>query len=176
MNRVVTAFALAIFIIAGVGAAYAAYTSQISARGEVSTGSVQVELLLTRIDEDGKEIPVPKDGEIVPGMTVSRIARGRNIGSHAFYIRAKVGEADEGRFLLEGTDQNWVYKDGYWYYAKPLEPGQTTEPLLTAVRVNDEAGNEDAGEKLKFRIELQATQTDNNGSSAMDAKGWPADE
>lgn len=72
---------------------------------------------------------------------------------------------------LNTTD--WTEKDGYYYYSKPLKPGEVTAPIFTAVTFKPDMGNEYQNATATVDVSAQAVQTANNGATAMDAKGWP---
>lgn len=72
---------------------------------------------------------------------------------------------------LNTTD--WTKKDGYYYYSKPLKPGEVTAPIFTAVTFKADMGNEYQNATATVDVSAQAVQTANNGDTVMATKGWP---
>lgn len=123
----------------------------------------------------------------MPGTSVTKIVEIKNIGEQSAFIRISLkkriklakgaeGETDEGLIDLVLNDEDWTYQDGYYYYNQPLDPGQTTTPLLQSVQFKPEMGNLYQGCTVNVYVVAQAVQTAHNGTSALEAKGWPADE
>jgi len=54
-------------------------------------------------------------------------------------------------------DTNWFYKDGYFYYKKVLNPGQTTTQLLSGVTLTNSTPEMTAKyQNIKVKIEVMA--------------------
>ena len=68
---------------------------------------------------------------------------------------------------------DWTEKDGYYYYNKVLKPGEVTAPVCTAVSFHADMSNAYQNATATIDIFAQATQSANNGNTAMDAQGWP---
>lgn len=67
---------------------------------------------------------------------------------------------------------NWFYKDGYFYYRKVLEPGETTTQLLDKVALTEdtpEKQSEYAG--ITVEVEVLADILQAEGGAAADAWG-----
>lgn len=181
---------VAIIVICLSMAAYgtvAYFTADDIATNVVTAGNVDVTLKETAIPAEGGE-PVPFEDVIgvMPGTEVSKIVEVENTGDNEAYIRVRVekeialaegvtGEVDTSLISLNVDTQNWVEKDGYFYYTKPLSAGETTAPLFTTVTF--EAGMENLyqNSKATIRVFAQAVQSDNNGADVMAATGWPAE-
>ena len=73
---------------------------------------------------------------------------------------------------LTRSTNHWTEKDGYYYYTKPLKPGEVTAPIFTAVTFNADMGNEYQNATATVDVFAQAVQTANNGATVMDAQGW----
>ena len=52
----------------------------------------------------------------------------------------KQGEVDLGLVTMDIDTEKWVARDGFYYYADALKPGETSAPLFTAVTFLDAAG------------------------------------
>lgn len=163
------------------------FTADDIATNVVTAGNVDVTLKETAIPaEGGKPVPFENVIGVMPGTEVSKIVEVENTGDNEAYIRVRVekaialaegvtGEADTSLISLNVDTQNWVEKDGYYYYTKPLSAGETTAPLFTTVTF--EAGMENLyqNSKATIRVFVQAVQSDNNGADVMAATGWPAE-
>ena len=66
----------------------------------------------------------------------------------------------------ENWEQNWFYKDGYFYYKRVLEPGKSTEKLLKGVTLTNGNLTEAYGE-ITVTIDVLADilQTEGNAPS-----------
>ena len=125
-------------------------------------------------------------GKIVPGMEVTKEAFVKNTGTVDFYTRVKITktfvpaqgeEKPELNTKLVRLDINEKYwepgNDGFYYYKKPVAPGEETKPLFTTVTFSTEMGNEYQNVKVIIDLDAQAVQSRNNGESATKATGWP---
>ena len=66
--------------------------------------------------------------------------------------------------------------DGYYYYNNKVPAGESTSILFDTVKFDPEMGNEYQNCRANIVISAQAVQTANNGTTVMDAQGWPAGE
>lgn len=148
----------------------------------ITTGSLDVDLIeLT----DGDK-PWPEDGfdDIEPGMDVTKIAFVENKGPTDAYVRVMLdktitpaegvdAELNFDHITLDINTADWTEKDGAYYYNKVLKAGEKSEPLFTKVHFGVELGNEYQNAKVVINVKMQAVQAKNNGSSALEAAGWP---
>lgn len=78
--------------------------------------------------------------------------------------------------LIEENDRDWIEKDGWWYYKSALDGGENSTPLFEQVEFSGpKMGNEYQNGTIEIHVTAQAVQKANNGSSIMDAAGWPED-
>ena len=181
-KRMLTA-ALALCCLAVLATGTLAYfTAEETAQNVITMGSLKMELV--ELNEEGK--PWTNVENIVPGMEVTKKAYVENNGSVDFYTRVKItktfvpAQDDEMPQLntkLVRLDINEKYwepgNDGFYYYKKPVAPGEETKPLFTTVTFSTEMGNEYQNVKVKIDLDAQAVQSRNNGDSATKATGWP---
>ena len=186
MKKKVIVLALVVIALSIMAVGTAAYfTAEDTATNVITTGNVSIKLLETSASNQGKE-PVPfKDvSGIMPGTTVSKIAQVENNGANGVYVRVAVVKAIELAEGIQATPntelltldintKDWTLKDGYYYYNAELKPGETTEPLFTTVSFASDMGNEYQGCKTTVSVLAYATQSANNGASALEASGWP---
>lgn len=164
------------------------FTTEDTATNVITAGNVKIELKETAIPEGGGE-PVPFENQtgVMPGSEVSKIVQVKNTGKQPAYIRIILHKSitlaeditDESvnldliRYDLNTSD--WIEKDGYYYYAKPLAAGAETEPLFTRVLFANDMGNLYQDCKIEIQVDVEATQVANNGSTVFEATGWPVD-
>lgn len=55
----------------------------------------------------------------------------------------------------EKTDY-WLYEDGYFYYSRPLKPGESTEDLLKSVSLSSVIPNQYKGSLYKLKVYMDA--------------------
>jgi hypothetical protein len=76
------------------------------------------------------------------------------------------------------VNDGWTYEDGYYYYGKSLQPGETADCLYRRIYFKKEMGNEFKRSEIHLVVTAEAVQTDNNpvpaGGDVADVKGWPA--
>ncbi len=163
------------------------FTADAVAANVITSGNIKIDLKETAIPEEGGS-PVPFENRIgvMPGTAVSKIVQVENTGSQPAYIRVGVDKeiflseenTEEPDLSLVSWDVNsefWEEKDGFYYYKEVLETGQTSEPLFTEVVFDETMGNMYQNSKAEITVTAQATQVAHNGTSVMEAQGWPAE-
>lgn len=170
------------------------FTAENQVHNVVTTNAVDIEIEEWQKTDEGL-VPYPKDEpiDVMPGVTVSKIATIKNMEAEA-YIRAKfevvITDAD-GKVMelspetlasiisvtMNGDD--WLRKTGdgkWWYYAEAVANSASTEPLFTEVIFDGpNMTNEYQNCTVEVIVKAQAVQTANNGDNAMEAAGWPAE-
>ena len=164
------------------------FTAEDTATNVITTGTVRIELVETMLPEQGGEpVPFEDQMDVMPGCEVSKIVEVKNTGSQPAYVRLRVtkeiklsgqseGEADLSLVTFDLNSQDWEERDGFYYYREPLQPGQTTQPLFTAVSFSESMGNLYQDSIAVVQVKAYATQTANNGETVFDAAGWPEAE
>ena len=162
------------------------FTAQETAHNVITSGGVDIQL--HEFSERGNEELVPwqdVDG-VMPGAEISKIVTVKNTGASDAWVRIKVdmtiklANGDKGNpevMKLDIKDAFWTEQDGYYYYNKPLKPGETTPPLFTNVTFAPEMGNQFQGSTAHIDVKADAVQVANNpveGNNVLDAQGWPA--
>lgn len=171
---------IAILAVISVGT-LAYFTSEQNAENVISAGNIKLEIHeKTASGED-----FPKEGIIVmPGDTVSKIVTVENTGDHPLYLRVKLteGVSDEALTDDDCLDINinrscWLEKDGYYYYYRALQSGETTEQLFSEVYFDlYNIDNKYLGKHFTLNVAASAVQSENNGSDVLNAMGWPEEE
>lgn len=171
---------IAILAIISVGT-LAYFTSEQNAENVISAGNIKLEIHeKTASGED-----FPEEGIIVmPGDTVSKIVTVENTGDHPLYLRVKLTEGVSDEALTEDDclDINinrscWLEKDGYYYYYRALQSGETTEQLFSEVYFDlYNIDNKYLGKYFTLNVAASAVQSENNGSDVLNAMGWPEEE
>ena len=171
--------------IAAVGT-LAYFTTDAIAHNVITTGGVDIEL--SEWADAEKTQPFKDPSGVMPGMTVTKIAEVENTGASAAWVRVKVEKAiklakeiegftpDTALVALNINTEKWEHEGDYFYYKEALQPNEITAPIFTSVTFNKTMGNEYQGATATVDIVAQAVQKDNNGDSALTAKGWPASE
>ena len=165
------------------------FTTEKTATNVITSGNIDIQLQETAI-QDGEEVLFEQSQEkinVMPSQTVSKIVRVENTGTNAAYVRISVsksialaegvhGTPDVDLLKLDFDSENWTAKDGYYYYNRPLAPGELTEPLFNSVTFSPSMGNMYQNSTAIIEVKAQATQVKNNGASVFEAAGWPASE
>ena len=180
---VLASIAVCLSIIAYSTTAY--FTHEETATNVITMGNIKIELQELAIPKDGGE-PVPFENaiDVLPGTDVSKIVQVKNVGAEAAWIRISVekslmlaegmnGDVDLSLVTYDLNTVYWIELNGYFYYNDILNPGETTEPLFTKVMFSSSMGDMYQQSKAILKIDAQATQVANNGSTVFQAAGWP---
>ena len=175
---ILSVLAICVAILAAGSLAY--FTSEGKAHNVITTGGV--EIAVQEWADEGRTTPFEDLTGVMPDTTVTKIAEIKNTGASAAWVRVKVEKAikltgggipDVSMVQLDVNTTDWTEKDGYYYYSKPLKPGEVTAPIFTAVTFKPDMGNEYQNATATVDVVAQAVQTANNGATVMDAQGWP---
>ncbi len=174
------AAALALLIVGAAGTT--AYFSA-EARAENFITSGRISIALHEWADEEKTQPFEDASGVMPGARVTKIAVVENTGSAPAWVRVRLDKrvtgADGAALGAEAVgltlgQTGWVDgQDGYYYYGRALAPGETTEPVLTAVTFAASMDNSYQGAKAAVDAQAYAVQLANNGASAREAAGWP---
>ena len=179
-RRVLILSALAMLAALFAAGTIAYFTAEGQAHNVITTGGV--EIAVQEWADMEKTKPFENLTGVMPNAAVTKIAEVKNTGASDAWIRVKVekniqlqgeGTPDTGLVELTLNTADWTEKDGYYYYNAALEPGQTTEPLFTAVHFAKTMSNMYQESRAILQVNAFATQTAHNGASALDAAGWP---
>lgn len=166
-------------IVLGV-AVFAAQNISDIAKSTISASNLDIEVVMEE-ESGGTVKPVSGETTIVPGAEISRIATVKNTGKEDAWVRVKAdfiingdssSAADSDYIELLGlNDSDWKWKDGYWYYTKPLASGAVSEALFTGIKIlPDEL--DDSFDETNLKVDAEGTQVKNNGSTVFEAAGW----
>lgn len=187
-------FALAVVmiclsILASTTLAY--FTDTAIARNVITSGGVDIVIEEWQETADGL-IPYPNQPiTVMPATHVSKLVTVRNQNAQSF-IRVKLdltltdsagkemettSESMERIIHLAMNTVDWTEKNGWWYYGSAVDTDGVTKPLMTGV-LFDGPNMTNAYQNCTVTIDVvaQAVQTANNGTSALEAQGWPETE
>ena len=181
MKRKITVLLLVAICVAIAATGTLAYFNQEdTAHNVITTGGVDIEV--QEWADEAMTEPFADQTGVMPGTSVTKIALVKNTGSAAAWLRVKLDVAVQGADkeslstepIVLDIGENWkLQDDGYYYYQKPLAPGELSNPIFTTVTFKPEMGNEYQRATATVDLSAQAVQTANNGDNVVDAKGWP---
>ena len=157
------------------------YTTVGKATNVVTSGDIQLQI--HEKTADGSDFPA-EGVYIIPGDIVSKQVSVENVCGHPFYLRVKLVSGSTNRDLtaeeclkMDIDTENWTLVDGFYYYNRPLQPGEITLPLFTQVEiVGDQVDRSHIGSTLSLTVNAYAVQSENNPAEhPWDAAGWPAE-
>lgn len=159
------------------------FTAEERAHNIIATGGVDV--TINEWADEAKTEAFSDVTGVMPGVSVTKIVELENTGASDAWVRIRVtkaiqlaegvtGDVDLSLVVLDIDTANWTEQDGWYYYNSALKPGETTAPLFTCATFATDMGNLYQGSTATVDVIAQAVQTANNGSSALDAAGWPA--
>lgn len=192
MKKRIFAFAvvaICLSILASTTLAY--FTDTDTARNVITSGGVDIAVEEWQETAAGL-IPYPSQPiAVMPATNVSKIVTVRNQDAQSF-VRVKLvltladSEGKEMETTSEELDQiihlamndkDWTLKDGWWYYGSAVGTEEVTKPVMTGVSFDGpNMTNEYQNCTLEIHVIAQAVQAANNGTSAIDALGWPETE
>lgn len=160
------------------------FTYEETATNVITAGNVRIALRQWQMSETGAMEVYDGPLQILPGTSVSKVVAVENTGGNPAWVRISVekvielavgvsGEVDLELIQCAINTEFWTEKDGYYYYNVALQPGATTEPLLTQVAFAENMGNQYQDSLAILNIVAQATQVVHNGETVWQAAGWP---
>ena len=152
--------------------------------GGIKTGDASVHVIDTM---DASELLPDGSMWIMPGYQVARSVAVKNVGTLPVYVRVRVSsvialaEAMQGReneidpslVKLDINTEYWLLQGDYYYHRYPVLGGNTTMPLFTTVTFDKLMGNLYKDSSIQLEFTTHAVQANNNGTSFLDAAGWP---
>ena len=158
------------------------YTNSETAHNIITTGGVDIELVETNAEGEPWETVTG----VLPGMEIDkRVSVEAADDCAEAWVRVKVSVEvldkegnplpNEGVVVNYLTEHGWTEKEGYWYYKNPVKTGEATETLFDTVTFGENLDNRYQKAKATVTVKAQAVQSKNNGTSALEAAGWPED-
>ena len=185
-KKILLAAAVVICLTIAVSGTLAYFTFEDTAHNVITSGGVSIEVVEKTKGEGETEVDFPKEGitGVMPGTEVSKIVSVRNTGNSEAWVRVKVNAtiksaedkdlpSDVMTYTVSG---DWTKEGDYYYYKEKVPAGESTSILFDTVKFDPEMGNEYQNCRANIVISAQAVQTANNGTTVMDAQGWPAGE
>ena len=178
--RIMTFTSMTLILITIFGTA-AYFIAVETAHNVISTSGVGI-ALYDLSDPDGELVPFSKLTNVYPGETYSKIPYVENNEVNPVWVRAsvelraelKTGETviipEYGELVvLNEIGSNWRENDKMYYYEPVLYPGEKTTPFFTSVKFKEEIPDSFQDAKFILTVKAEATQTANNGDSALTA-------
>ena len=189
MKRKILILSVLVICLAMIAAgSLAYYTADTKAHNVITTGDVAIRL--NEWADEARTEKFERPVGVMPGTEVTKIVEVENVGTGSAWVRVELtvevwmGDEYEEELPAEHVHlmygdtagcntTDWRYQDGYYYYNKPLAPGETTEPLFTSVAFDDQMGNEYQNSTAHVDVNAYAVQSANNGEDVLSANGWP---
>lgn len=164
---------------------HAFYSTIGKATNVITSGNL--ELTIREMTDQGTEFPT-EGVYIVPGDVVSKVVTIENTCEHPFYLRVKLVYGVDSQelpseecFKLNINKENWILKDGWYYYSQILQPGEETPEVFSHVEiVGSKVDTSYIGKTLSLTVLAQAVQSENNPPAVDDdlssVAGWPAEQ
>lgn len=162
-KKILGVMAAALILGVGAGTSYAYLTDRDRADNYFTASETKIEIQETFP-------PVP---EITPGLEITKAPRAVSSSDVSCYVRMMVRFSDsEAEAFCEPLviRQGWIDKgDGYYYWEKELQPGESTGTLFDSVVVKKGVGTE---ELKPFEILVYAEAVQSGGMGMEEA--WMA--
>lgn len=192
MKKRIFALAVVVICLSILASTTLAYFTDIgTARNVITSGGIGIEVVEQQLVDNTLQ-PYPSQPiPVMPAATVSKIVSVQN-SKQAAWIRmgytVTVFDADGKEMALPAGDlnkviliapnsDNWTLKDGWWYYTDAVKAGDMTKPLFEEVVFSGpDMGNKYQNCTVVIDVTAQAVQYANNGTTVLDAVGWPEAE
>lgn len=170
------------------GGTLAYYTTSDTARNVITSDGVKVQVVEQQM-VGGTSQPYPNQPiPVMPTDTVSKIVAVRNEDQPA-WVRMRytvtvhnpqgevmnfpAGELSQA-IVITPDSSSWTLKDGWWYYNTHLKSGEVSTPLFEEVFFSGpHMDNKYQLCTVTIDVTAQAVQKVHNGTSVMEALGWP---
>lgn len=147
------------------------FTTKVVIENKITTASVKLNL------HDNTNLDKRK---LMPGDIIKSDIKVENKGSGDCYLRLKpIFTITKDEKTLESNvfeiyfDENILEKIGeYYYYKNSLKSNEITPRLFNGFKFILKSENKYQSAKINMKIEVQAVQSKNNGTSYKDAKGY----
>ena len=154
------------------------YAHRSTATNVITSGDISAQIIEKMGDEN-----FPKEGvSVLPGAVVSKKVSVQNTGGHPFWLRVRLDSGVNDEVLspnvmeLDLNLDDWIDGgDGFYYYKTEVQPGTETEKLFTEVKIADDVDTSYLNKTLELTVAAYAVQSEHNGTSPLDADGWPAE-
>lgn len=184
---ILIAFA-AVLVILGITCSLAFYMVSTDTRNIITFGNLDLKINETELDSAGNEIPFDAEEKVKLNKEnkLSRIIRFENICDEPMYVRAYLSLAgvDMNGRSLDGINEvtaytlnenDWIYKDGWYYYKEILEPKCKSTALITGIEfdINQISSRYNGGD-FYLDVYVQGVQSKNNEhEDILSVNGWP---
>ena len=172
------------------GGTFAYFTYEDTSHNVITSKKVNIDVLSMTL-EDGSLVESGNAAiPIMPATTVNKVVCAQSMDTPS-WIRLQYGlevydskgdkmtipKAElESIIIIEPNSADWIEKDGWWYYKAVVASGAKTTPLFEEIKFSGPGmGNEYQNGTVKLSLKGQAVQSANNGSSVMEAAGWPTE-
>lgn len=180
-KKIVSLLAIISILSVMVFSTLAYFTAEDSALNKITTGNVDIELHDETLNDKEELVAFPEDGfaGIMPGDVVSKVVNVKNTGDNPVWIRVALDKSiieglDFDGITLDINTADWTLgEDGWYYYNKLVNPAEVTSNLLTEVSFDKLLGNEYFDAHVEINVSAQAVQSQNNGTTVLEAEGWP---
>lgn len=190
---IITIFAMIVIVTSFIYGTVAYFTDTVTSSGSyIASGEAKAEISNLTYSPSSPSLPLP-DGnmlDVLPGYAYTKSVTVQNTGAYPIYVRGKTSciitlspenagresEIDYSLVIADIDTENWIFRDGYYYYKKPLLRGETTPTLLNSVSFSTDMDNMYQEGKVDFTVRLEIVQSNNNGATVFDAIGWPSEE
>ena len=188
-KRIIIIFLLTIIIVLLSIASIVAFVSRSTiAKNVITFGNLKMQLIQTTLNENNQEVEVENNENlnITNKPNLSRIVKIKNLGKHEFYARVSLHliGVDEKNQEFEANNyvsydintEDWIYKDGWYYYKKIVKQNEFTSNLITEIDFDvNSITSKFYNAKFKLDINAEVVQAENNAENVLDALGWPSD-
>ncbi len=174
-------------ILIGIPGTLATFLTRGGAENYISFGGVDLKIVQTTLNSEGGEeqYSLSQAQNIASQAKQSRIIRVKNTGSHPLYVRVQPQfngkDSDEKPFDVakfvefEINQEDWVHRDGWYYYKRVLQPDEVSEILLDELIFDVNHITESfPGSTFDVNFYAQGVQSEHQeAADVLGVVGWP---
>lgn len=163
---------LLLLVLTFTGSTYSYFSVHKKVENIITTGSLSIKLIETDIND--RPYPI-EEISVLPGDDVIKKVFVMNDGAHPAWVRLNVKikstQLDQNQLALNFDKNDWVKSGNYYYYKHILNPQDISKPLFDNIKFNDDIDLK-INDHLTIEINAEAVQSEFNGNSVFEAKGW----
>lgn len=162
LKEILISLVLLIFLI-GTGITYAYYIDKDTLFNTVTAGESDITII--------EKFPEPPENP-EPGTEVTKEVSVQNNKSKSWVrMLVKVNDSRiEEKLILDFNRTDWVQgEDSYWYYKKPVQSGEITEPLLRSVTFEEFLEEDEEPEIICYGESVNVKESDRGETPYFDA-------
>lgn len=177
-KKLILIVAIFIVLLGSLSITYTYYIIEENTKSIITFGNVKLKLVEKELSNNGDYIDIANDSIDITNITkLNRIVKVKNVGNNPFYLRIKFdinGTSNANDLIIIEPNENWQYKEGYYYYLNIVNPNEETNELMNEMMFDKQKIHEQLeNNKFYLKIKAEAVQSEHNASDVTEVTNWP---